>query len=212
MQSPRDEFIIATRDDATWRAAGSIANAATGCDVRSVTAAPPPPAARSRQFACKAPNCGRAFAKKWNLQAHERLHTGHKPFACRLGCGERHMWMSSLKSHERRKCKLLPESMRLRRKTRVRKSALSDSSTSPSQPADVATIPTPYPDDHAISVVTRGSDGGGLGSLSDVTRPTAAPAVGRELNRASGLCVNVMGTNATAEQIIFELEHILSSK
>ncbi len=80
-------------------------------------------AKRTRRFACTAKGCGKSFAKKWNLQAHERLHSGYKPFECRIGCGERHMWMSSLKSHERRKCKLLPESQRLRRKPRAKKTS-----------------------------------------------------------------------------------------
>lgn len=77
-------------------------------------------AQRRREFPCEEPNCGKSFSKKWNLQAHARLHTGKKPFVCRIGCGEKHMWMSSLKSHERRKCKLLPESMRVRRKSTPR--------------------------------------------------------------------------------------------
>ncbi len=88
-------------------------------------------AKRTRRFACTAKGCGKSFAKKWNLQAHERLHSGYKPFECRIGCGERHMWMSSLKSHERRKCKLLPESQRLRRKPRAKKTSTA-STTKPS--------------------------------------------------------------------------------
>ena len=95
-------------------------------------------AKRSRRFACTADGCGKSFAKKWNLQAHERLHSGYKPFECRIGCGERHMWMSSLKSHERRKCKLLPESQRLRRKPRAKKSTI------PAPPTqDASTISAP---------------------------------------------------------------------
>ena len=73
---------------------------------------------RERRFVCTAKGCGKSFAKKWNLQAHERLHSGEKPFVCRIGCGERYMWMSSLKSHERRKCSLLPEPLRFQRKSR----------------------------------------------------------------------------------------------
>lgn len=77
---------------------------------------------RERRFVCTSEGCGKSFAKKWNLNAHERLHTGNKPFACRLGCGEHYMWMSSLKSHERRKCRLLPDSLRFRRKPRSKRS------------------------------------------------------------------------------------------
>lgn len=73
---------------------------------------------RERRFVCTAAGCGKSFAKKWNLQAHKRLHSGAKPFQCRLGCGERYMWMSSLKSHENRKCSLLPASQRFQRRPR----------------------------------------------------------------------------------------------
>lgn len=82
---------------------------------------------RERRFVCTADGCGKSFAKKWNLQAHERLHSGHKPFECRIGCGERYMWISSLKSHERRKCNLLPASHRVQRKKRsVRRTVRSE--------------------------------------------------------------------------------------
>eukprot|EP00177_Eucheuma_denticulatum_P002592 GFKZ01004654.1.p1 GENE.GFKZ01004654.1~~GFKZ01004654.1.p1 ORF type:complete len:365 (-),score=22.26 GFKZ01004654.1:388-1395(-) len=58
-----------------------------------------------RNFICPYDDCKRAFSKKWNLQAHERLHTGALPFECRLGCGQFYMWMSSRKGHEQNKCK-----------------------------------------------------------------------------------------------------------
>ncbi len=71
-----------------------------------------------RAYVCAHPGCARAFAKKWNLTAHERLHTGARPFVCRLGCGARQMWLSSLKSHETRRCRLLPPERRARRRRR----------------------------------------------------------------------------------------------
>lgn len=58
-----------------------------------------------KNFVCPYDDCKRAFSKKWNLQAHERLHTGALPFECRLGCGQFYMWMSSRKGHEQNKCK-----------------------------------------------------------------------------------------------------------
>lgn len=76
------------------------------------------------RFVCDHPGCGRAFAKKWNLQAHSRLHTGKKPFECCHGCGERLMWISSLKSHERRKCRLLPALTRVQKRKRLRPAAV----------------------------------------------------------------------------------------
>lgn len=62
--------------------------------------APPP-----KIFVCSSAKCGKRFSKKWNLQAHERLHTGSTPFKCRLGCGESYMWMSSRKGHELNRCR-----------------------------------------------------------------------------------------------------------
>lgn len=76
---------------------------------------------RDRPYVCKAAGCTKSFAKKWNLQAHERLHTGYKPFTCRRGCGEQLMWKSSQRSHERRKCPLIPENLRFKRKPRTRR-------------------------------------------------------------------------------------------
>lgn len=57
-----------------------------------------------RPFLCSKPGCGKRFTKKWNMQAHERIHTGLTPFVCRLGCGAAYMWMSSRTSHEQKRC------------------------------------------------------------------------------------------------------------
>lgn len=60
---------------------------------------------KCRKFVCSTPGCGKRFSKKWNMQAHERLHTGSTPFSCRLGCGASYMWMSSRKGHELNRCR-----------------------------------------------------------------------------------------------------------
>lgn len=49
-------------------------------------------------FLCPHPGCGRVFSKRYNQQAHMRIHDGTRPFGCEL-CGKRFMWKSSLKSH-----------------------------------------------------------------------------------------------------------------
>lgn len=49
-------------------------------------------------FMCPHPGCGRVFSKRYNQQAHMRIHDGTRPFLCAL-CGKRFMWKSSLKSH-----------------------------------------------------------------------------------------------------------------
>lgn len=58
-----------------------------------------------KPFVCPKEDCRKPFSKKWNLQAHERLHTGSTPFPCRLGCGQSYMWMSSRKGHELNRCR-----------------------------------------------------------------------------------------------------------
>lgn len=60
----------------------------------------------NKVYSCVYEGCGRSFSKKWNLHAHERVHTGIKPFECRHGCGQWYMWMSSRKGHEENKCHL----------------------------------------------------------------------------------------------------------
>lgn len=82
-------------------------------------------------FVCSSPDCGKKFSKKWNLQAHERLHTGSTPFVCRLGCGEAYMWMSSRKGHETNRCKYA-----LKKKNNRRYSRSSKAQATPIQETD----------------------------------------------------------------------------
>lgn len=60
-------------------------------------------------FFCE--KCGKAFDKKWNLKAHNRVHTDEVPYPCRLGCGGNFKWGSTRTCHELKKCylsKILP--------------------------------------------------------------------------------------------------------
>lgn len=44
--------------------------------------------------------CKKQFNKNYNLRAHFRLHTGERPFICKvIGCGKTFTWRSSLTSH-----------------------------------------------------------------------------------------------------------------
>ncbi|PXF48513.1 PR domain zinc finger protein 1 [Gracilariopsis chorda] len=104
-------------------AAATAAAAAAAAGAASPTAASPtaasPTAARTngsrrraRQvaggFECPHPGCARVFSKRYNQQAHMRLHDGTRPFDCEL-CGKAFMWKSSLKSHAKMHAKMVAE-------------------------------------------------------------------------------------------------------
>lgn len=79
--------------------------AAAAASTAAPTAASTGEPATVTGFVCPVVACGRIFSKKFNRQAHMRLHDGSRPFACNL-CNKTFMWKSSLKSHARMHAKL----------------------------------------------------------------------------------------------------------
>eukprot|EP00177_Eucheuma_denticulatum_P006252 GFKZ01011397.1.p1 GENE.GFKZ01011397.1~~GFKZ01011397.1.p1 ORF type:complete len:139 (-),score=19.83 GFKZ01011397.1:32-448(-) len=81
-------------------------------------------------FVCPHPGCERVFSKRYNQQAHMRIHDGTRPFDCNL-CGRSFMWKSSLKSHAKMHAKLaaekaLPVAERKKGRGRIGKKVKSD--------------------------------------------------------------------------------------
>lgn len=53
-----------------------------------------------RPFMCSFEGCGKSFITKGHLQTHELIHTGEKPYQCKI-CGKEYSRSGRLKIHER---------------------------------------------------------------------------------------------------------------
>ncbi|XP_035914827.1 dendritic arbor reduction protein 1 [Anopheles stephensi] len=69
---------------------------------QSATSAAGPKPERRRIYECDHPNCGKNYFKSSHLKAHQRIHTGERPFNCKWpDCGRRFSRSDELSRHKR---------------------------------------------------------------------------------------------------------------
>ncbi|CDF33277.1 unnamed protein product [Chondrus crispus] len=163
-------------------------------------------ARRQEGFMCPNPGCARIFSKRYNQQAHMRLHDGTRPFSCPR-CNKDFMWKSSLKSHAKMHNKMDAAAAALAAKRAAHPASANAPTSSirsphkqhPTQVKPIQAKPTPK--QHTKRVAKRQSKTPGSSQTRKVARhSTKAPANAALKRRADNASRGAVGPSVSVHR------------